>query len=285
MQIGVLSDIHGNYIALKRCLDYLMERKVDQYIFLGDYIGEFAYPEKTMALLYEMMENYECHFIKGNKENYWMNYRDAGEVGWYYGDSTTGSLKAAYDHLSDKDLDFFASLKPFQNLTYDGFPQITICHGSPNKVNDKMIPDEHTYQVMERDPSSIILCGHTHIMRTIAWKEKFSYNPGSTGLSFFGDGKAQFMILHGEDGSWKPEFISLSYDIEQVIKELYESGLDHIAPCWTQITMSALRGGNVTHGEVLKYAMKLCQEETGGCIWPNIEEKFWKQAVKEKINS
>ena len=34
--------------------------------FLGDYIGELAYPEKTMQILYDLNDRYECYFIKGN---------------------------------------------------------------------------------------------------------------------------------------------------------------------------------------------------------------------------
>ncbi len=41
MKIAVMSDIHGNYIALQRCLAHALEQNVDAYIFLGDYLGEF----------------------------------------------------------------------------------------------------------------------------------------------------------------------------------------------------------------------------------------------------
>jgi len=29
--------------------------------------------------------------------------------------------------------------------------------------------------------------------------------------------------------------------------------------------------------------MELCREETGGCVWPDIPEKCWAQAVNELI--
>lgn len=45
MSIAVLSDIHGNYIALKKCLEYALHKGVNTYVFLGDYVGELAYPE------------------------------------------------------------------------------------------------------------------------------------------------------------------------------------------------------------------------------------------------
>lgn len=76
MEIAVLSDIHGNYVALERCITYSLERGIRTFIFLGDYIGELAYPERTMQILYELRKEYQCYFIKGNKEEYWINYRE-----------------------------------------------------------------------------------------------------------------------------------------------------------------------------------------------------------------
>ena len=48
MRIAVISDIHGNHIALEECLRYLETQRVDRYVFLGDYLGEFPYQQKTM---------------------------------------------------------------------------------------------------------------------------------------------------------------------------------------------------------------------------------------------
>lgn len=84
MDIAVLSDIHGNYVALERCLEYAFPRNINTFIFLGDYIGELAYPERTMKILYDLSIDYKCYFIKGNKDEYWLKYRDDGEKGLQY---------------------------------------------------------------------------------------------------------------------------------------------------------------------------------------------------------
>lgn len=46
MKLAILSDIHGNYIALQSCLKHAWEQQVDAYLFLGDYLGEFPYPKR-----------------------------------------------------------------------------------------------------------------------------------------------------------------------------------------------------------------------------------------------
>ena len=82
MELAVLADIHSNYIALERCMEYALNRGIFHFWFLGEYIGELAYPERTMELLGQYSEKYDCVFIRGNKENYWLKYRDGGEQGW-----------------------------------------------------------------------------------------------------------------------------------------------------------------------------------------------------------
>lgn len=64
MDIAALADIHGNYIALERCLEYAFSCNVSTFFFLGDYIGELAYPERTMQILYDVNDRYKCYFIK-----------------------------------------------------------------------------------------------------------------------------------------------------------------------------------------------------------------------------
>lgn len=284
MKIAVLSDIHGNYVALERCLEYTCSQNIDTYILLGDYIGELAYPERTMHLLYDLNDRYECYFIRGNKEDYWLNYRDEGEQGWKDKDSTTGALLYAYQLLSASDMDFFEKLSSVMELKLQGLPSITLCHGSPHNNKEKLLPDDvNTMEAINFVETPIILCGHTHIQTKFVHKEKCVLNPGSVGVPLFSKGETQFMILHGKDGKWMEEFISLQYDVDRVIRELHRAKLDEYAPFWSRITEHILRGGNTPHGTVLLRAMELAREETGECIWPDIPEGYWEKAVIEMI--
>lgn len=281
MEIAVLSDIHGNYTALEKCVHYILNRNIHTFIFLGDYVGELAYPQKTMNILYSLSEQYECYFIKGNKEDYWLNHRKNGETGWAEKDSTTGSLYYTYNNLTNKDLNFFELLKYKKELAFKNTLPLTICHGSPNKANEKLLPnDERTYAIMEHNNNAYILCGHTHVQGIIQYHGKTVLNPGAIGVPLHSKGYAQFMILNGTHNSWSHEFVSLPYDVEQVILDLDTSGLIEKAPYWCEVTKHLLRTGEISHGTVLSKAMELCREETGQCNWPDVPEKYWKQATK-----
>lgn len=284
MELAVLSDIHGNYIALSECISYARKRGITTFLFLGDYLGELAYPEKTMKLIYQMKEQYTCYFIKGNKEDYWINHRAGGGQEWKEYDSTTGSLFYTYSHLTPEDFAFYESLPMKRELTFPEMPPVTICHGSPEKINDNMFSDrKETYEIIDREKNLLLLCGHTHVQDKIEYKGKTALNPGSVGVPLLSGGKSQFMILHEKEKRWKEEFISLSYDVEKVIFELHECGLDVKAPCWCRVTEQLLRNGSICHAQVLSRAMELCRQENGFCNWPRIPEKCWEKAVNELL--
>lgn len=284
MKAAVLSDIHGNHIALKHCMEEIQRRGVDKLIFLGDYAGELAYPQKTMALLREISSSYECYFVRGNKEDYWLDRKKGSKITWKDYDSTTGMLLYVYQNLTDEDLAFFEGLSHMQRISFDGLPAIAAYHGSHDKKDQKLkLNADNSKDLFLDTEEAVILCGHTHIRNEIQQDGRILLNPGSVGMPLESDGKAQFLILSGEDQKWQYEFIDLSYDVDQVIKELREEKLFEKAPCWSRVTEHALKYGNVSHGEVLARAMQLLYNDTGKWCWPEIPEKYWERAVKELI--
>ena len=57
-KIAVIGDIHSNHIGLERCIKDALSRQVDEFLFVGDYISDCPYPQKTMDIIYEMKKNY-----------------------------------------------------------------------------------------------------------------------------------------------------------------------------------------------------------------------------------
>lgn len=284
MKIAVMSDIHGNYVAFDRCMEYAISQDIKSFVFLGDYVGELAFPQKTMERIYNLQKNYNCFFIKGNKEDYWLDYRYNKDEKWQYNNSTTGSLLYTFNNLKDKDLDFFEKLNFVSEINIEGYPKITICHGSPVNVSEKMLPDDKgTAVIADKDKNDYIICGHTHRQMQIPHKSKTILNPGSVGLPLYSDGKTQFMILTGHRKEWKYEFVTLSYDVAQVIKDLHNEELHIKAPYWCTVSENMLRYGKISHAAVLSKAMDICKDKYGKCIYPNIPEECWKIATESML--
>lgn len=281
MDIAVLSDIHGNYEALKTCVSYALKRGITTFLFLGDYLGEFAYPQRTLEYLYHLRDTYPCIFIRGNKEDYWLNYRNLGAVGWKEYDSITGCLYYTYQNITDRDLDFFEGMEISRTITLGDGEPITLCHGSPFSNREKLLPEkENTCGILGHSSTRLILCGHTHIQQKIESGGKTALNPGSVGSPLGICQKTQFMLLHQKDNLWEEEFLSLDYPIQKEIQNLYAARLDKLAPYWCKATILLLKTGINAHALLLQKAMDLCREDRGECIWPDIPEQYCKQAYE-----
>lgn len=284
MKIAVLSDIHGNYAAFQTCVDYALAQDVHIFFFLGDYVAEFPYPQRTMEMLYDMQEKYECYFIRGNKEDYWLNRKSDPDCIWKDGNHTVGAMKYTFENQTDRDLEFYKTLPICREVVLEGAAPIMLCHGSTERNNQKMLPDdEETKRIMEECNCRYIFCGHTHRQMTIEHEEKVLWNPGAVGVPKNSGGKTQFMILHQKGMEWEPEFVSLDYEKEQILKELQECGLEQMAPYWTQITRHLLQTGEVTHADSLIYAMQMDWEENGNSNWYNVPDKYWIKTIVERV--
>lgn len=284
MEIAVFSDIHGNHAAFEQCMDYAEARNIHTFIFLGDYLGEFPYPQKTMELIYALKEKNDCFFIRGNKEDYWIDRRYNTHCEWKDGNRSVGAMKYCYGHQTGRDLEFFQSLSISEEISFKNISAILACHGSPNRNNEKMLfNDDKTNQIIDQCACKYILCGHTHLQGAIRHGGKVVLNPGAVGVPLQSGGKAQFMILHEDMGEWTHEFISLDYDKEKILKEMRESGLEKAAPYWTQVTRHLILTGEVSHGTVLARAMNLCVEEIGKARWHDIPDRYWERAIDELL--
>ena len=283
MRIAVLADIHGNHVALEQCLRYIEDQKIDTYIFLGDYVGEMPYPQITMKILYKLSNTKQSYFISGNKEDYWINYKNSGEKGWMDYHSVTGSLLYSYRNLKEEDISFMEKLNKMIHLKLEGMPAIKLVHIPPYKELDSKEIHEISIKKQKVD-GTVILCGHRHIQGQIEYEGCSYINPGSVGVSLYSNGKAQFAIMDYNDGYWNIDYISLEYDVEKVIREIYEVKLDQHAPCWTRMSIDILKGSCLSHAYGLNRAMEITKGKYGECVWPNIPEECFEQAVSEMEN-
>lgn len=134
----VIADIHSNYVALESAFETVEKINPDGIIFLGDYVTDFPYPQRTMKLLYKFQSAYKCWFLRGNREDYLLQHRKNQNDGWCYS-SSVGSLLYTYENLTTADLDFFADLPICSEIIIDGEPVISTCHGSPKSATENIL--------------------------------------------------------------------------------------------------------------------------------------------------
>lgn len=280
-RIAVIGDIHSNYVGLEKCIEHALKQNPDEFLFIGDYISDCPYPQKTMEIVYEMDKNYQCRFIRGNREDYMLNHRKNPGERWTYS-SASGSLLYTYDNLTERDFRFFESLDIKGYYEKAGYPPFRYCHGSLVRSNEILEPDgENTVQLMKNLDVDLLVSGHVHFQEEKNYDGKKILHPGAVGVSWYFDGKTQYMMLHGTQAEWEAEFFQLDYDVEKIVADFETSGLNQKAPAWSKITINTLRTGTDYNSACLKRASKLCEEAEGSVIWPDIPEKFWQQALQE----
>lgn len=280
MKIAVIGDIHSNYIALETCIRHALDKDVDEFLFLGDYISDCPYPQKTMQIIYEMQKRYKCCFIRGNREDYMLNHRKNPEERWTYS-SASGNLLYTYENLTEKDLDFFEKLDIKGIYQKEGYPTFWYCHGSLTSSSELLLPDnENMESIMKNMDVDLLVSGHTHIQENRDYGKKRLIHPGSVGLPWYYGGKTQYMILHGTDEGWEEEFFQLEYDVNTIKRDFDTSGLSEKAPYWAKLNKYTLDTGEDYTTPCLKLASKLCEKAEGSVKWPDIPEKYWKEAAK-----
>lgn len=273
MKFAVMSDIHSNYYALESVFEYISDKYYDLYIFLGDYITDCPYPQKTIKLLREFSLTHKCVFIRGNREDYIINHRNGGE--WEYG-SKTGALRYTYENLGADDLDWLAAMPIAMNVEVDDCPPFIICHGSPEKSNYLFHTDTPEAAAMaERMEYGLMLCGHSHIPFVFRHGGKMIVNPGALGMPVNGQNRAQFAEVTF-DGEWRAEIISVEYDIEKEAAEFAESGLLEKSGYWGIGIIGTIREGVNYTVMTVREAERL-SAQTG---IPVTDEGLWATAAK-----
>jgi predicted phosphodiesterase len=281
LDIAVFSDIHGNHSALQACIDYAMGKGIRRFVLLGDYVTDCPNPQKTMEQIYVLNKYFETYIIRGNREEYLLNYRKTGAGNWKKG-SASGSLLYTYENLTDKDFNFFDSLSGYGVFEQNGIPLFEYCHGSPTDTSELLFKEKrNTKKVLSHLKTGTLLHGHNHVQETYIYRGKKAINPGSIGIPWYHGGKTQFCILHGNGKVWEEEYVQLEYDRKEILREFKKSELCSYAPAWAAVSMHTIRTGIDLNQIVLLRAMRLCEQEKGSVKWPDIPEKYWAIALKE----
>jgi len=279
--IAVFSDIYGNHVALQAAFDYCVGKGITSFICLGNYVGDLPNPDKTMNLIHAIDEYFDAKFLMGNREELLLEYRRRGESGWVRG-SAAGAYLYTYNNLSPRDLSFFEGMSIAATYEKPGLEKFDYCHGSPNASNEILVRDKrNTKKTLSLLKTGYLIHGYYPIQEAYNYNGKRSIGPGSIGMPWQYEGKTQFCILHCTSSGWEEENIQLDYDKGIILKEFETSGMMEMAPAHCAVTMHTIKTGIDLSEVVLLTAMRHCEKETGTCIWPNIDEKYFAKALRE----
>ena len=225
MKIAVLSDIHGNLLALESVLEDIQSKGCEKILFLGDYVLAGPEPVYTLNFCMSLSEHDNVEMIQGNTDEMIANYSE--EV---YNNVAGGApimanaLREDVSLLTDAQKTFLKNLPKQKSLTIDGV-KILMVHGSPRRNNEDIMPDTPLSKVEEMvadADADLILCGHTHIPCGFQTNDKKTVvNDGSVGRPFTQTPNSCYAIITTlGNGGFEVEHNFVEYDNIEASKTL-----------------------------------------------------------------
>lgn len=281
-RIVAISDIHSNYVAFESAVKAIEKINPDGIIFLGDYVTDFPNTQKTMNLIYMCRSKYNCWFIRGNREDYLIEHDNNPNDGWCYC-SSVGSLLYTYENLTKKDLSFFRKMPICLDISIDGCPTLTVCHGSPKSTKENILNNKPSQlKYINSINGDILICGHTHHRNIINICDKQIVFCPSLGLTQDNEkyGCSAITLLSCIDNKWKVEFLNIEFDADRLICDYKNSDLLNKAPVFARCIIKSIEtNSDLAYKCVVlawDYAKKDKFKSSG--ILP---ERYWEKAAKD----
>ncbi len=263
MRYAVISDIHGNLPVLEAVLADAQNWGAEGYLFLGDYIGEFPWPNEVISLLRTLPN---AHFVRGNREEYAKTLLDEGPETWVWQQMATFYWNMW--ELTKENLAFLRSLPKIKKMEVEGH-KFFLAHRLedflPKKVMPLMIPRNinkfagsdtpvkpeeitgHFIRQLSENPKiekmfialpeGVYLFGHNHMPWVATIWGKSLVNPGAIGIMLDKDVRGSYIRLTTKKEQVLREIIRIPYDIGAVAQGIRVSGLYQAAGDWAEITI------------------------------------------------
>jgi predicted phosphodiesterase len=236
MRVAVISDIHGNCVALDAVLADLRDRRVDQVACLGDAIQGGPQPAETTARLQDMA----CPIVMGNADAWLLTSEDTGAEPLREEQRVVREWSLA--RLSPEQRAFIGGFQPTITLDLGAGQRLLCFHGSPASFDDIVFPDtpsDEAARLLGQSGAQFLCGGHTHVQQIRRLGTALFFNPGSVGLAF-GDRQsinnagfdpwAEYAILTvGPEGGSSLEFRRVPFDVAALIRAYESSGRPHSA--------------------------------------------------------
>jgi putative phosphoesterase len=206
MRVAVISDVHGNAVALAAVLAEVEREQPDLIVSGGD-LTWGPLPEET----FELARGLNARFVRGNADRAVLeNLSETAREGW---------MQARH---SAEMREFLARFEEHVVVDVDGLGPVRFCHGSPRSDEECVTPETPESRVREFSAGvdePMIVTAHVHIQfdREVAGIR--SVNAGSVGLPYEGKPGAYWALL-GPDVQLR----RTEYDLDETLARYRASG-------------------------------------------------------------
>jgi putative phosphoesterase len=223
MRVGVISDIHGNLVALEAVLEDMPP--VDRLVCAGDVVGYNPWHAECAAAIRgegdhglsdeaaAMLPDGEVPTVMGNHDR-----AVAFDQAYGFNDMAAAAVAHARETCSDDQLEWLGDL-PEQRVVCDG--RLRVVHGHPDDPDRYTYPEEYNPGML--DDEDVLVTGHTHVQGHEFFDEGLILNPGAVGQPRDGDPRAAYSLVDFD--SREIEARRVEYDVDRVVDAVREADL------------------------------------------------------------
>ncbi len=230
MRVAFFSDIHANFPALCRALEWAQRNRADRVVCAGDIVGHGPHPTEVIRLLVE--QNVEA--ILGNVDRKVLDLlKNPKKLRKRLEKKAHAPAAWAALTLGDAERAWLAGL-PTELRFSAGGVDVWVVHGSPRSDTDYIFPSV-TAQALAAKLGEVrpqvLVCGHTHIPFTKRVAGVCVVNCGSVGRPLDGDPRgAMASCDFPGTGRVHCRIVRFAYPVESLITDLQARSAKGIRP-------------------------------------------------------
>ncbi len=234
MRIALISDIHGNAVALEAALADIERAGADTIICLGDVAALGPQPREVVARLRAL----GCPNVMGNGDAELLNPKPADAEDEIARHMQEINLWCAAQ-LSPDDKAFLGAFQPRVSLPLGDAATLLCFHGSPrsyNEIIEATTPVSDLDEMLAGHAARIYAGGHTHTQLLRRYRDALILNTGSIGLpinpippatDIRNPAWAEYALIDADGPSLSIMLRRVPYSVDTLLQAARESGMPH----------------------------------------------------------
>ncbi|MHB8621104.1 MAG: metallophosphoesterase family protein, partial [Chloroflexota bacterium] len=220
VRVAILSDVHGNTMALRAVLADLAGQ-ADLVVANGDIVAYGPSPAETLDLMRSLPN---VQFVSGNNDRNLVERRweQPPADGWEA--EAFANLRWTAERIGPEGLEFLATWPFERRLPLR--PAVLVVHACPFADNVGMFPwttDSDLRSMVDAVAEDVIVCGHTHLLMDRNLPNKRVISDGSAGFPFDRDCRPSYIVLDDGAGQLRVEVRRVAYNVDAAVRDVAAS--------------------------------------------------------------
>lgn len=232
---AILSDVHGNGVALRAVVAELDLEALDRVVCLGDVCQGGPEPDYCVDLVAER----GWPTVLGNADDFVLDPASAEGSSEAVTERQLAVREWTFERLGRKRHELLARYAPTVERDLGGGLTLLGCHATPSSYEDVVLPSapEDEYRAaFAGTGADLVACGHIHLPYLRRIGSTLVLNPGSVGLGYDHEQEASsvrfdpwaaWVVVGVDSGRLSIEFRRTPFDAEAVADAHRASGMPY----------------------------------------------------------